>query len=197
MIQGETGMDGRGEGLKPCPFCPGEVHSRGNGYMYHEGEQHGCPLGYCAFTEETWNRRAPTVSTPAPSPALPAELEAMESTGVVHGLFPHQAKALFAYIRSLRTPAGPAQGVEAQRYLEAIFGKREDSNPVVAEFLEAEPDEQHAGFTKWAAKRALALLPRAATWTNEEIRAGRERAELIDKEIGWSEPQSTGKKEEA
>jgi hypothetical protein len=55
------------EGLQPCPFCPGEVHSRGNGTMYHEGEQHGCLLGYCSFTEETWNRRAGTREAPAPA----------------------------------------------------------------------------------------------------------------------------------
>jgi hypothetical protein len=56
----------------PCPFCPGEVERSPTypSYMMHEGEAHGCPLGYCCIDIKTWNRRpAPEASPPAQAPA--------------------------------------------------------------------------------------------------------------------------------
>jgi hypothetical protein len=58
LTSGAPASDGR-EGLKPCPFCPGEVYLRANSnHMAHDGEQYHCPLGYCSFDVGTWNRRA-------------------------------------------------------------------------------------------------------------------------------------------
>ena len=60
--------------LDPCPFCPGEVRhdTKWPGYMAHEGEPNGCPLGYCGFKVDLWNRRpSSTGDAGAVSPGVP------------------------------------------------------------------------------------------------------------------------------
>jgi hypothetical protein len=54
----------------PCPFCPGEVYRDSDFNMRHDGENHGCPLGYCGFSIAKWNRRVPVAPPGAPAAGL-------------------------------------------------------------------------------------------------------------------------------
>lgn len=79
----------------------------------------------------------------------------------------------------LPAPALTSEVREAVAFLEAIFSKREDSNPVVAEFLAANAVAQDMGFTKWAANRALALLSPQVSTPPAPLTEGAPRREAL------------------